>query len=59
MIVSPNWPFAFAGNDNKQTLAQEVRRLLIELNDANILTAARIKGFRPAKEEEFDALKRY
>lgn len=52
----PNWPFASIGNDNP-ALAHEVRKLLIELKDADILEAARIKGFRPAKEEEFEALK--
>jgi phosphate/phosphite/phosphonate ABC transporter binding protein len=52
----PNWPFASIGNNNP-ALAHEVRKLLIELKDADILEAARIKGFRPAKEEEFEALK--
>ncbi len=54
----PNWPFASIGNAN-QALTQKVRRLLIELNDANVLNAARIKGFKPAKEEEFENLKQY
>lgn len=54
----PNWPFASIGNTN-QALTQKVRRLLIELNDANVLKAARIKGFKPANEEEFKNLKQY
>lgn len=52
----PNWPFASIGND-KPALAQKVKRLLIEIEDTKALQAARIKGFRPAKEEEFEALK--
>jgi len=54
----PNWPLAFLGDDNL-ALAHEVRKLLIELKDANILKAARIKGFKSAKEEEFERLKQY
>jgi phosphate/phosphite/phosphonate ABC transporter binding protein len=54
----PNWPFALCGNVNS-SLVNEVRRLLIQLNDAKILKAARVKGFEAARESDFDVLKRY
>lgn len=54
----PNWPFAMCRNVNS-SLAGQVKRLLIELNDAAILKSARVKGFKSARESDFDILKRY
>jgi phosphate/phosphite/phosphonate ABC transporter binding protein len=54
----PNWPFAQCRNIN-HSLASEVRHLLIELNDREILKAAKIRGFRAASDDEFEELKKY
>lgn len=54
----PNWPFAWCRNIN-HSLASEVRNLLIELNDREILKAAKIRGFRAVSDDEFEELKKY
>ncbi len=54
----PNWPFALCGNVSA-SLVKEVKRLLTELGDKEVLKAARIKGFRPADDTEFESLKGY
>lgn len=54
----PNWPFALCGNVNP-SLVNEVKRLLIELKDREILRSAKIEGFRAANEADFEALKQY
>jgi len=54
----PNWPFALCRNTHP-SLINEVRRLLNELNDKEILKAAKIRGFKTANEAEFEALKQY
>lgn len=54
----PNWPFALCRNAHP-SLVNEVRRLLIELNDKAILKAAKIRGFKTANEAEFETLKQY
>lgn len=54
----PNWPFA-SGRSAHPSLVNEVRRLLIELNDKAILEAAKIRGFRAASDDEFEELKQY
>lgn len=54
----PNWPFA-AGGKVSPDLAQRVRTLLTGLKDEKILSAAKIKGFKPSHEREFESLARY
>lgn len=54
----PNWPFASCRQANPPLVA-EVKRLLSELRDKEVLKAAGIKGFKPANEAEFEALKGY
>lgn len=54
----PNWPFALCRNLSP-ALVQQVKRLLITLDDREILAAAGIKKFKAANEAEFNALKRY
>lgn len=54
----PNWPIASCRKD-KPALVKEVKNLLIELNDNDILTSARIKGFKQSNEAELEALKQY
>ncbi len=54
----PNWPFA-AVREIESPLSKEVKRILIELNDRDILNSANIKGFKKADESEFEMLKQY
>jgi phosphate/phosphite/phosphonate ABC transporter binding protein len=54
----PNWPFASAGRISPD-LALRVRTLLTGLKDERILAAARIKGFKPSNEREFESLAHY
>lgn len=54
----PNWPIASCRKD-KPALVQEVKKLLLELNDEDILTSARIKGFKQSNEAQLEALKQY
>lgn len=54
----PNWPFA-AVREIESPLSKEVKRLLIGLNDKEILNAADIKGFKRVEESEFEMLKQY
>lgn len=54
----PNWPFAQCRKIN-HSLASEVRNLLIDLSDREILKAAKIRGFRAASDDEFEELKKY
>lgn len=57
-VPLPNWPFALCRKTDP-ALVHAVTRLLTELRDREVLKAARIRGFRPADEAEFEALKRY
>ncbi len=54
----PNWPFALC-RDIKPSLVNNVKNLLANLKDKEILRAAKIKGFRTATEAEFEDLKQY
>lgn len=54
----PNWPFA-AIREIESPLSKEVKRLLIGLNDKEILNSANINGFKRADESEFEMLKQY
>jgi ABC-type phosphate/phosphonate transport system substrate-binding protein len=54
----PNWPFAAAGKVSPD-LARRVRTLLTGLKDARILASAKIRGFKPSNEREFESLSRY
>lgn len=54
----PKWPIASCKKD-KPELVREVQRLLLELNDPNILLSAKIKGFIKANEAELESLKQY
>jgi len=54
----PNWPFALCRN-TAPALVKEVKRLLVGLDDKEILKSAGIKGFRQAGDAEFELLKKY
>lgn len=54
----PNWPIASCRKDNP-ALVKKVKNLLLELRDNDILTSARIRGFKEANEAELDDLKQY
>ncbi len=54
----PNWPIASCRKD-KPTLVKEVKKLLLELNDKDILSSAKIKGFKQANEAELESVKQY
>jgi phosphonate transport system substrate-binding protein len=54
----PNWPFALCRQVDP-VLVRNVTRLLMELDDKDVLGAARTRGFRKADEAEFEALKQY
>ncbi len=54
----PNWPIASCRKD-KPALVKEVKNLLLEINDNDILSSARIKGFKRANEAELEVLKKY
>lgn len=54
----PNWPFAVA-RDLPPHLVSKVKTLLVELNNKKILDTAKISGFRPATEEEFNKLRHF
>jgi phosphate/phosphite/phosphonate ABC transporter binding protein len=54
----PNWPIAWTKKGN-QTLALEVRQLLLDFDDKNILRSSHIRGFKAANEQELEELKKY
>lgn len=54
----PNWPLAVC-NADRAGLAPRVRKLLTELTDEAILRSARIKGFRVARDSDYEALTHY
>ncbi|MBI5846529.1 MAG: phosphate/phosphite/phosphonate ABC transporter substrate-binding protein [Nitrospirae bacterium] len=54
----PNWPFAAVRHGNKP-LEAKVADLLIHLKDSEILDAARIRGFRMAREADYEQLRKY
>ncbi|MCX8070660.1 MAG: phosphate/phosphite/phosphonate ABC transporter substrate-binding protein [Thermodesulfovibrionales bacterium] len=54
----PNWPFAVA-RDLQPQLVSKVKALLVELNNKKILDSAKISGFKPASEEDFNKLRQF
>ncbi|MDH4163916.1 MAG: phosphate/phosphite/phosphonate ABC transporter substrate-binding protein [Nitrospirota bacterium] len=54
----PNWPFSLCGKTNP-SLVKKVARLLVDLNDRNVLGAAKIRGFRASSDAEFEGLRQY
>jgi phosphonate transport system substrate-binding protein len=54
----PNWPVALC-RPADPALVKTITRLLTELEDKDVLGAARIRGFRKADESEFEALRQY
>ncbi len=51
-----NWPFA-ATKSAPEQLTRLVRKSLIEIDDRNILSAARVEGFKAAADRDFDSLR--
>jgi len=51
-----NWPFAATRSADGKT-TEQVRKILLELNDANILSAAQVAGFKAATDRDFDNLR--
>lgn len=54
----PNWPFAATRRASADITAL-VRASLAELSDESVLSAARIKGFKPAGDRDFDDLRQW
>lgn len=53
----PNWPFAVVNNKNSE-LTKNVKKLITELKDQNILTKAKVKAFKESTNEDFTILKK-
>ncbi len=51
-----NWPFAAARNTDRR-IVDAVRRSLLDLADAPVLSAAKIESFKPANDGDFDNLR--
>jgi phosphonate transport system substrate-binding protein len=51
-----NWPFA-ATRSAPEQLTALVRKSLLEIDDRNILSAARVEGFKAATDRDFDSLR--
>jgi phosphonate transport system substrate-binding protein len=54
----PQWPIAMRGRVDP-TLADSVKRLLLGLGGSDLLRAAKIERFRPAKAGEFETLQEH
>jgi len=54
----PNWPFAAAAG-TRPDLVKLVQQCLIELTDLQVLSAAKVHGFKPARNEDFDDLRKW
>lgn len=54
----PNWPIAWTKKNNP-ALAQKVQQLLLALDNAEILNAARVRAFKAPQETELEQLKKY
>ena len=54
----PNWPFAATKRADKE-LTQLVQESLTDLRDPMVLNPARIQGFKPAGNRDFDDLRRW
>ncbi len=52
-----NWPFA-ALRTAEPRLVDEVKRSLFDLTDASVLSAARVHGFKPASDADYDNLRK-
>jgi phosphate/phosphite/phosphonate ABC transporter binding protein len=52
-----NWPFA-ATRSAPEQLTALVRKSLLEIDDRNILSAARVEGFKAATDRDFDSLRK-
>ena len=54
----PNWPFAATKRASAELTAQ-VQQSLTDLRDPKVLTAARVRGFKPAGNKDFDDLRKW
>jgi phosphate/phosphite/phosphonate ABC transporter binding protein len=54
----PNWPFA-ATVRARPELVTLVQQRLMELADTQVLAAAKVRGFKPARNEDFDDLRKW
>ena len=54
----PNWPFAATKRVHRDLVLQ-VQQYLTELADPRVLAAARVRGFKTARNEDFDDLRRW
>jgi len=52
----PNWPFAATRKADPE-ITRMVQKHLVELKDRQVLSAARIEGFREADDRDFDTLR--
>lgn len=53
----PNWPFALVNNKNNE-LTKNVKKLITELKDSDILNKAKVKAFKEATDEDMAILKK-
>lgn len=53
-----NWPFAATKNTDEKMIGL-IQRNLLELKDGEILRAARLTGFKPASDKDFDTLREW
>ena len=53
----PNWPFAATAHTSPE-LAKLVQQSLLELTESKVLRAAQVRGFKPARNEDFDDLRK-
>jgi phosphonate transport system substrate-binding protein len=54
----PNWPFAATARTRPE-LVTLVQQYLLELADPQVLAAAKVRGFKPARNEDFDDLRKW
>jgi phosphonate transport system substrate-binding protein len=54
----PNWPFA-ATKKADSNITEVVKKHLVELKDSKVLSAAKIEGFKPATDRDFDTLRKW
>jgi phosphate/phosphite/phosphonate ABC transporter binding protein len=54
----PNWPFAATKRADRD-LTPQVQRSLLELADPKVLAAARVRGFKAVRNEDYDGLRRW
>jgi len=54
----PNWPFAATAKAQPE-LVKLVQQYLLELADPQVLAAAKVRGFKPARNEDFDDLRKW